>query len=108
MTDYFKKWFKWEKTRDNNYYFGLILIKLGILSIVFYLIFDAYEPMSFLITFLLCGWGFVLLWKSDNDLRFKMVQKQIIALEDEIYYAQLYEVPLRYGRRYRKSPSKKS
>ena len=71
-------------SRDLNYYCGIILLCLGTLSIIAYLLFDAFEPSSFLTTFILVSWGFVLLWKSDNELRFKKAQEKIAALEAEI------------------------
>lgn len=82
MINLLRNCFKWK--RDNNYYFGLFLLQLGIASIAWYLIFDAFEPMSFLITFIICGWGFVLLWKSDNDYRFQLVQENMIKLAEEL------------------------
>jgi hypothetical protein len=86
----FKQWFQhilqWRPVRDTNYYGGLFLLQLGILTIVWYLIFDEFEPVAFLITFLLIVWGFVLLWKSDNDLRFKLAQQHIVELEEELSY----------------------
>ncbi|NLW45737.1 MAG: hypothetical protein GXY86_00120 [Firmicutes bacterium] len=88
-----KKWIKWQPTRDNNYYFGLFLLHIGILSIFWYLIFDTFEPLAFLITFLICGWGFILLWKSDNDLRFKESQTRIEQLERELFYIKLQVTP---------------
>lgn len=84
MVDQMKKWFGWRPTRDSNYYFGLVLLKAGIISIFFYLKFDAFEPLSFLITFLIVGWGFILLWKSDNDYRFQQAQAQISQLSEEV------------------------
>ena len=71
MPDFIWKWLNWRPDRDNNYYLGLSLLIISILTIVVYLIFDLFEPLSFLITFLICGWGFVLLWKSDQELRFE-------------------------------------
>jgi hypothetical protein len=103
MKEWIRKRFKVELARDDNYYFGLILLEIGIVSIVFYLIFDAFEPLSFLITFLLCGWGFVLLWKSDNDYRFQLVQEKIAELETELRYTQLYVVPSHLPRRYKRN-----
>jgi hypothetical protein len=100
-----KKWFTWRFDRDNNYYFGLTLLVLGILSLGVYLlfdllgIFDAFEPVSFLITFLIGGWGFVLLWKSDNDYRFKQAQKKILELEQRLAYSRLFIVPPRQLKR---------
>ena len=86
MPDYIWKWLNWRPDRDNNYYFGLSLLIISILTIVVYLIFDLFEPLSFLITFLICGWGFVLLWKSDNELRFTKAQAKLAALEAEIAF----------------------
>ncbi len=100
-----KKWFTWRFERDNNYYFGLILLVLGILSLALYLvvdllgIFDAFEPVSFLITFLISGWGFILLWKSDNDYRFKQAQQKITELEQRLAYSRLFIVPPRQLKR---------
>jgi ABC-type iron transport system FetAB permease component len=87
------QYFKLELARDNNYYWGLTLLQLSILSLVAYLIFDAYEPLAFLITFLICGWGFVLLWKSDNDLRFRLAQTKLEELEAKLNYSRMFVVP---------------
>lgn len=102
MWELIKKWIKWQPARDNNYYFGLALLHVGILSIFWYLIFDAFEPLAFLITFLICGWGFVLLWKSDNDLRFKQTQVRIEQLEQELFYAKLMVTPTHLLKRNRR------
>ncbi len=102
MIEWFCKVIKWEPERDNNYYFGLILLILSILSIVVYLIYDAFEPEAFLITFLLCGWGFVLLWKSDNDYRFAITQAKLEELEQEIRETQQYIVFMQSTARYRR------
>ncbi|HEX3044517.1 MAG TPA: hypothetical protein VHY08_07165 [Bacillota bacterium] len=79
--------------RDMNYYFGLLLLTAGILSLGVYLLMDKtglfnafFSPISFLITFLICAWGFVLLWKSDTDYRFKLAQNKIKELEDELAF----------------------
>lgn len=102
MWELIKKWIKWQPTRDNNYYFGLFLLQIGILSIFWYLKFDAFEPLAFLITFLICGWGFVLLWKSDNDLRFKESLTRLDQLERELFYAKLMSTPAHLLKRNRK------
>jgi hypothetical protein len=82
VIDLIKRFFKLK--RDNNYYFGLLLLEIGIATIFWYLIFDAFEAWAFIVTFLLCGWGFVLLWKSDNDYRFQIAKYKILQLENEI------------------------
>ncbi len=102
MKELIKKWIKWQPTRDNNYYFGLSLLQIGILSIFCYLLLDAFEPLAFLITFLVCGWGFVLLWKSDNDLRFKQSQARIEQLERELFYTKLMLTPTHLLKRNRR------
>ncbi|TCL62994.1 hypothetical protein EDC14_102248 [Hydrogenispora ethanolica] len=84
MREFLKRYFKIELSRDNNYYFGLSLLIVGIVSIFWYLKFDLFEPLAFLVTFLIIGWGFVLLWKSDDDLRFEQAQAKIAALETEL------------------------
>ena len=105
MNDSLKKWFKRYFRRDNNYYWGLFLLVVGILSLGLYLlfdllgIFDAFQPLSFLITFLVCGWGFVLLWKSDNDLRFQQAQQKITELESKLAFSRYYIVPPRQLKR---------
>jgi hypothetical protein len=93
MRELAKKYFNLNLTRDNNYYCGLLLLQLAILSLVAYLILDAYEPLAFLITFLICGWGFVLLWKSDNDLRFQMAEQKITELETQLNHSRMFIVP---------------
>ena len=89
--------------RDNNYYFGLTLLLVSILSIFWYLKFDLFEPLSFLITFLISGWGFVLLWKSDNDLRFEMAKNRIDELEVRLGYNSMFSsrrtLSLKYNKR---------
>ncbi|HPT87005.1 MAG TPA: hypothetical protein PL004_04005 [Bacillota bacterium] len=102
MIEWFCKLIKWQPERDNNYYFGLVLLILSIVSIAFYLIYDAFEPVSFLITFLLCGWGFVLLWKSDNDYRFAITQAKLEELEQEIQETRQYIVSMQLSSRYRR------
>jgi hypothetical protein len=82
VIDLIKRYFKLK--RDNNYYLGLILLEIGIATIFCYLFLDAFEAWAFLITFALCGWGFVLLWKSDNDYRFQIAKYKILQLENEI------------------------
>ena len=99
MNDFIQKWLKWRPTRDYNYYWGLGLLLVGIASIFGYLKFDAFEPLAFLITFLISSWGFVLLWKSDNDLRFSLVQKQIKKLHREVDYSMIYMVPAHLRKR---------
>lgn len=94
MRELAKKYLKLELTRDNNYYWGLILLQLAILSLVAYLLLDAYEPLAFLITFLICGWGFVLIWKSDNDLRFQLAQKRIEELEAKLNHTRMFVMPV--------------
>lgn len=93
MREFLKKYFRMELNRDNNYYSGLILLQLAILSLVAYLLLDAYEPLAFLITFLICGWGFVLLWKSDNDLRFQLAQTRIEELEVKLNHSRMFVIP---------------
>ena len=94
-----KAWLAKQFPRDNNYYWGMFLLVAGILSLGLYLafdlmgIFDAFEPLSFLVTFLICSWGFVLLWKSDNDLRFKIAQQKIEELEGRLEHSRLYIIP---------------
>ncbi len=93
MRNWMKRMFNLDLNRDNNYYWGLVLLQLAILSLVAYLVMDAYEPLAFLVTFLICGWGFVLLWKSDNDLRFKMAQMKIEELEGKLEQSRMFVIP---------------
>ena len=93
MLEWIKNQFQWKLTRDSNYYFGLLLLQLAIISLVAYLVLDAYEPLAFLITFLISGWGFVLLWKSDNDLRFQRAQTKINELEARLEHSRMFLIP---------------
>lgn len=93
MIEWIKNQFHWKLTRDSNYYFGLLLLQLAIISLVAYLVLDAYEPLAFLITFLISSWGFVLLWKSDNDLRFQLAQSKITELEARLDHSRMFLVP---------------
>ena len=93
MFEWIKKQFQWKLIRDNNYYFGLIVLQLAIISLVAYLVLDAYEPLAFLITFLISSWGFVLLWKSDNDFRFQLAQMKIAELEARMGHSRMFLVP---------------
>lgn len=97
--EFLEKLFHWKPERDNNYYFGLFLLILGILTIGVYLLIDGFEPLAFLITFLISGWGFVLLWKSDNDLRFKMMHDKIKTLETELAYSDAFVIPCHLRKR---------
>jgi hypothetical protein len=101
VIEYLKKLFHMQ--RDNNYYLGLILLKVGIVTIFLYLFFDAFESVSFLITFAICGWGFVLLWKSDNDYRFQLVQQKVAQLETKLIPAEIAHIAPRRHRRLRLS-----
>lgn len=73
---------KYFSKRDNNYYCGLLLLALSVISLLVWLLSDAYEPLSVLITFLLSFFGFSLLWKSDNDYRFKLLDQELRELYD--------------------------
>jgi hypothetical protein len=86
MMEFIRRLFKLK--RDNNYYFGLILLEVGIATIFLYLFFDAFEPMAFFVTTAIGGWGFVLLWKSDNDYRFQIAKYKIVQLETAIQNSQ--------------------
>ena len=96
---FLEKLFKCKPERDNNYYCGMLLLVAGILTIVIYLLIDGFEPLAFLITFLISGWGLVLLWKSDNDLRFKMAEQRIKELETELGFAEMFEIPAHLRRK---------
>jgi hypothetical protein len=100
VIEFIRRITKLKLERDDNYYWGLILLKIGIVSLFIYLICDLFEPLSFLVTFLICGWGFVLIWKSDNDLRFKNTQEKIASLEKELTESQQLLASLGYRKRY--------
>lgn len=73
-----------ELKRDTNYYFGLSLLAAAILCIVWAIWRDAFEPINFLVYFLIYSWGYVLVLKSDSDLRIGNLERAVTALEAKL------------------------
>jgi len=76
--------FNLELKRDTNYYFGLTLLTVAILSIVWAIWRDAFEPVDFLVYFLIYSWGYVLILKSDFELRIGNLERVITDLEAKL------------------------
>lgn len=73
-----------ELNRDTNYYFGLALLVVASLSILWAVFRDAFDAKDFLVYFLIYMWGYVLLLKSDFDLRVSGMEKAIVDMETKI------------------------
>lgn len=71
-----------ELKRDTNYYFGLTLLSISILCIVWAIVKDAFEPKDFLVYFLIYSWGYVLILKSDSELRIGNLEQRVRSLEN--------------------------
>lgn len=90
--------FRLELNRDTNYYFGLTLLCIASLSILWAVLRDAFDPKDFLIYFLVYMWGYVMLLKSDFDLRvtrlessLKQANEKIDVLEKSLYSEEVSE-----------------
>lgn len=73
-----------ELKRDTNYYFGLTLLSVAVLCIGWAIIKDAFEPKDFLVYFLIYSWGYVLILKSDSELRIGSLEQRIKGLEKQL------------------------
>ncbi|NLW56953.1 MAG: hypothetical protein GX050_10155 [Firmicutes bacterium] len=62
--------------RDTNYYFGLFLLILASVSIVWAFFNDGFDPEDFLVYFLIYAWGITLLLKSDTEFRLKRLEEE--------------------------------
>jgi hypothetical protein len=72
--------FKIRFTRDTNYYFGLFLLILASVSIVWAFFNDGFDPEDFLVYFLIYAWGITLLLKSDTEFRLKRLEAETTRL----------------------------
>lgn len=79
-----KRLFPFEINRDTNYYFGMALFVLASLSILWAIVRDAFDPKDFLIYFLVYAWGYVLVLKSDFELRTGQMEKALIKVEERL------------------------
>ena len=66
----------WNPDRDTNYHLGLALLIGASLTLVWAIWQEAFEPRHFLVYFLIYGWGYVLLLKSDMEFRFIRLEKE--------------------------------
>lgn len=71
-------------TRDTNYYFGLTLLIIASLSIIWAVVRDAFDVRDFLAYFLVYMWGYVLLLKSDFELRVHRLEHALDEAEKRI------------------------
>lgn len=73
-----------ELKRDTNYYFGLTLLSVAVLCIGWAIVRDAFEPKDFLVYFLIYSWGYVLVLKSDSELRIGNLEQRVRSLEGRL------------------------
>lgn len=71
-------------SRDSNYYFGLLLLVGASLSLIWAIWRDAFEPENFLVYFLIYGWGYLLLLKSDVEYRFGRLEQEMTRILSRI------------------------
>jgi hypothetical protein len=76
--------FRVQLKRDTNYYFGLALFIAASLTIVWAIYKDAFDPKDFLVYFLIYSWGYVILLKSDYELRVSRLEKEILHTKDRL------------------------
>lgn len=63
--------------RDFTYYGGLLLLAGASFSLIWAIWRDAFEPRNFLVYFLVYGWGYLLLLKSDTDYRIGRLEEKM-------------------------------
>lgn len=67
----------WEPKRDSNYYLGLALLIGASLTLVWAIWQEAFDPQDFLVYFLIYGWGYILLFKSDTEFRLNRLEEEV-------------------------------
>ena len=70
--------------RDTNYYFGLALFIAASLTIVWSIYRDAFNPKDFLVYFLIYSWGYVMLLKSDFELRVSRLEEELVKTQERL------------------------
>ena len=70
--------------RDTNYYFGLFLLILASVSIVWAFLNDGFDPEDFLVYFLIYAWGMTLLLKSDAEFRLRRLEEETTRILDRL------------------------
>lgn len=83
--------------RDTNYYFGMTLFVLASLSILWAILRDAFDPKDFLIYFLVYAWGYVLVLKSDFELRAGRMEAALVRLEEQLAQLEHNKEPLTFA-----------
>ena len=74
-----RRWqWKFRFERDTNYYFGLFLLVVASATLIWAIWKDAFEPQDFLVYFIIYGWGYILLLKSDMEFRCQRMEKKIM------------------------------
>ena len=69
---------------ESGYYWGLALLLLSCLSLVWALWRDAFRPEVFLVGLLAFSWGYALLWRHDLNQRFATLEAEVAALKADL------------------------
>lgn len=73
-----------ERKHEREYYWGLALLALSCLSLVWALWRDAFRPEVFLAGFLLFSWGYALLWRHDINQSLSAMRNEIAELRSRL------------------------
>ncbi|HEY8345307.1 MAG TPA: hypothetical protein VIL66_08995 [Bacillota bacterium] len=74
----------WDPDRDTNYYFGLVMLIGASLTLVWAIWREAFDPGDFLVYFLIYGCGYILLFRSDTELRLKKLEEEVTRIADRV------------------------
>ncbi|HBR27805.1 MAG TPA: hypothetical protein DD789_00050 [Firmicutes bacterium] len=85
--------FNFKFNRDGNYYFGLILLVVASISILWAFFFDGFDPEDFLVYFLIYAWGFTLLLKSDTEYRLNRLETTVTVLQTRLDAIETGDLP---------------
>ena len=85
--------FRFKLGRDGNYYFGLVMLVVASVSILWAFFFDGFEPVDFLVYFLIYAWGFTLLLKSDTEYRLNRLETTVTILKDRLDAFEIGDLP---------------
>ena len=77
-----KNLIRFKHARD--YYWGLVLLLMSSLSLVWALLRDAFKPSLFLVQVLLFSWGYALLWRNDLNVQIRGLQTEVADLKERL------------------------
>ncbi len=69
---------------DREYYWGLALLFVSSLTLVWALWRDAFKPDVFLVQVLLFSWGYALLWRNDLNAELKALRGEVAQLREQL------------------------